>query len=94
MNNTYREALEEYEQATGETFRNDLYPTPDSVPSDLLSVVRKVKLSQAHSRQMDIHYEMQAFRRSGGAVILPDDKKHLATEFEECRKQIEQWEGV
>lgn len=54
MNSIYLEALEEYEQLTGTPYRDECYLTPVSVPSELLKIVSKVKVSQASKEQIDL----------------------------------------
>ncbi len=90
MNSIYLEALEEFETLTGTPFRDELYPTPASVPAELLSVVSKVKISQASAQQMAIFHQMQQFKQAN-IVVLPDDKKYLVGDFEACGKQMELW---
>lgn len=52
MNSIYLEALEAYEQLTGTPYRDECYLTPASVPSELLKIVSKIKVSQARNREI------------------------------------------
>jgi hypothetical protein len=93
MNSIYIEALGEFEQLTGESFRDELYPTPASVPAELLKIVSKVKVSQASMQQVNLHYEMQRYKR-GSVIILPDDKQNLPVDFKACAERMELWEAT
>lgn len=93
MNSTYLEALEEFETLTGTPYRDDLYQTPASVTAELLDVISKAKISQAHAQQINISHQMQQFKK-GSIVILPDDKKFLVREFEACGEQIKLWSAA
>lgn len=93
MNSTYLEALEEYETLTGTPYIDELYQTPASVPAELLDVISKAKISQAHAQQINISHQMQQFKK-GSIVVLPDDKKYLESEFEACGEQIKFWSAA
>lgn len=90
MNSIYLEALEEFKTLTGTPFSDDLYPTPASVPAELLRVVSKAKISQASVQQMNIFHQMQVFKQ-GHILVLPDDKRYLAVDFEACGEQMKLW---
>lgn len=93
MNSIYLEALEEYEQLTGTPYRDECYLTPVSVPSELLKIVSKVKVSQASKEQIDLIYKIQQYNQ-GGIVVLPDDKKHLVDDFNACKERMELWNAT
>ena len=93
MNSIYLEAIEEFEALTGTPYRDELYTTPASVPAELLDVISKAKISQANAQQMSITHQMQQFKK-GSIVVLPDDKKFLASEFEACGEQIKLWSAA
>ncbi|PHN43104.1 hypothetical protein [Pseudomonas syringae] len=93
MNSIYLEALEEFETLTGTPFRDELYPTPASVPPGLLNVVSKAKISQASAQQMNIFHQMQQFKQ-GNILVLPDDKKYLVVDFEACGEQMKLWSAA
>ncbi|RMR93043.1 hypothetical protein ALP78_00286 [Pseudomonas coronafaciens pv. striafaciens] len=93
MNSTYLEALEEFETLTGTPYRDELYLTPASVPAELLDVISKAKISQAHAQQISISHQMQHFKQ-GNVAVLPEDKTYLVGDFEKCREQIELWSAA
>ncbi|AVJ25404.1 hypothetical protein [Pseudomonas sp. MYb193] len=90
MNSIYLEAIEEYEHLTGTPYRDECYPTPAFVPSELLKIVSKVKVSQASKEQIDLIYQTQQYNQSG-IVVLPDDKKYLVDDFNACKERMELW---
>lgn len=93
MNSIYLEAIEEFETLTGTPFSDDLYPTPSSVPAELLNVVSKAKISQASAKQMSIFHQMQMLKQ-GHIFVLPDDKKYLVVDFEAFGEQIKLWSAA
>lgn len=93
MNSIYVEALEEFKLLTGTSFHDELYPTPASVPAELLKIVSKLKVSQAETQQIDLIYQMQRYKK-GGIAVLPDEKKHLPDDFNSCKDQIELWSAT
>lgn len=90
MNSIYLEALEEYEHLTGTPYRDERYPTPASVPVELLNIVSKVKVSQASKEQIDLIYQTQQYKQ-GTIVVLPDDKKDLVDDFNACKERMKLW---
>ncbi|MGN2406889.1 hypothetical protein ACTACD_14075 [Pseudomonas syringae] len=93
MNSIYLEALEEFETLTGTVFRDELYPTPASVPAELINVVSKAKISQASAQQMKFFHQMQEFKQ-GHILVLPDEKKYLVVDFEACGEQMKLWSAA
>lgn len=93
MNSIYLEALEAFKALTGKPFSDDHYPTPASVPTELLNVVSKAKISHASAQQMNIFHQMQVFKQ-GHILVLPDDKNYLAVDFEAFGEQIKLWSAA
>lgn len=93
MNSSYLEALEEFQTLTGTPYRDELYPTPASVPAELRDVISKAKISQAHAQQISISHQMQQFKQ-GNVAVLPEDKTYLVGDFEKWREQIELWSAA
>lgn len=70
------------------------FPTPQAIlDANLRHLIAKLKISDAHVLQTNIHYEMQKLKK-GDVAHLPDDKMHLVEEFEDAKTVMKLWESV
>lgn len=96
LNSIYLEALDEYKNLAGESYRDEIYPTKSSIPAHLLKVVSKLKASDAHAKQANLHFELQKYKT--GSVVnissLPPERKNIIQEFESLSAEIQKWEEI
>lgn len=86
--------LKEYFDATGAEYDHGQYASPDTVPANVLSTVKAIKLIKSDQRQLEIKAEVDALPRSGDVVIVPEDREHLIDEFDLLVRESKKWSAV
>ncbi|MDO8728544.1 MAG: hypothetical protein Q7K26_01485 [bacterium] len=91
MNNTCREKIEEYKNATGHEFDAARYPTPSVVPPNLLKLVATIKVLFADSRQIEIVSSIRNQPKIGDPFSLENDSEALLIEVEHLKNEQAAW---
>lgn len=83
--------IEEYQTIAGIPYDDKKFPTPGSVPKELLETVSNIKKLQLEQRQFEINEEVRKFPMIGDAFHIPADKKYLIDDSEEVKREIDRW---
>ena len=85
---------DQYFAETGTAYVDSMFPTPSSVPSNIMKTVKAIKLLRLEKKQIEIIVKVRSSMMERENYSILDSNTLLYEEFEKIKRDINQWNEI